>query len=125
MCLGVRALALATLEHLNVRSGWSVSMAWERWPSWSVKDSCAPGCARSRLMITLDAVGHADRSRDVVISAICLLARSLPSVASAETHAVVGDLEDRVADRVGQFVADRGSAAGARDRSPAPGDGDE
>ena len=50
-------------------SVWSVRIAWKRYPSWSVNDSCAPGCGRSRRTITrepdgpgaeIDAVGELD-----------------------------------------------------------------
>jgi hypothetical protein len=33
-------------------AGRSVNVARKRWPSWSLKDSCAPGCGRSRRTIT-------------------------------------------------------------------------
>ena len=73
-------------------SGWSVSVACKRRASWSVKLSCAPGCARSRRTITRDAVGQAVRSSCSVISATCPFSRSLPSAASAQTHAFSGVL---------------------------------
>ena len=94
-------------RHRRSSPGWSVRIAWKRWPSWSVKDSCAPGCARSRRTITRDPAGQPVRSSSSVISQTCPLARSPPSWSKRANPALVGDLQDRGADRLGQVVADR------------------
>ena len=78
----------------------SVSVAWKRCPSWSVNFSCAPGCGRSRRMITRDPFGHGVRSSrsTCVISAICAPSRSCrPGATPDATHprAVAGSIRAR------------------------------
>jgi hypothetical protein len=98
---GGRALALAALEDLNVGAGLVGQDRLEAMAVVAVNESCAPGCARSRRMITRDPVGHVVRSRDVVISAICPFSRGVPSVASAAIHA--SSRSFRVAARTGSL----------------------
>ena len=75
----------------------SVRVARKRWPSWSVKDSCAPGCGRSRRTITR----RARRASAVRSSAVGdlgdpgALARSAPSWRDRRPPRALGQLEDR------------------------------
>jgi hypothetical protein len=88
-------------------SGWPVRMRWRRGPLWSVKESCAPSCARSRLTIYLDPSGQAPRSTRSVISATCSLGRS-PAVLVERRHpGFLDQFEDRGANALGQIGADR------------------
>jgi hypothetical protein len=72
------ALAVTTLDDPMSPSVWSVRIAWKRYPSWSVNDSCAPGCGRSRRTITLDPSGQDERSSRWVISTTSPFSRSDP-----------------------------------------------
>jgi hypothetical protein len=71
-----------------------------------VNDSCAPGCGRSRRQISLIPSGQADRSTRPVSSHTWPFSRT-PSSWSSPHPRVLGDFEDRLADRFGEVVAER------------------
>jgi hypothetical protein len=50
--LGVRALTLTALQDGDIGIVLVGEEDLEACPSWSVNDSCAPGCARSRRQIS-------------------------------------------------------------------------
>src|SRR3954465_6911794 len=77
--LDMGALAVAALDDRGVLVGLSVRIAWKRKPSWSVKESCAPGCGRSRRTITREPCGQGLSSTLSVISETSPFSRSLPS----------------------------------------------
>ena len=88
-------------------SVWSVRIAWKRYPSWSVNDSCAPGCGRSRRTITRDPSGQVESSRRSVISTTSPFSRSVPSWSSAGTQASSGVWRIAARTVLGQLVAER------------------
>ena len=77
--LDAGALTVTALQDGDLGVGLVVRIAWKRYPSWSVNDSCAPGCGRSRRTITLAPVGQGDSSTRSVISTTCPFSRSDPS----------------------------------------------
>jgi len=80
-------LAVQDLERGDVGSVWSVMKHWKRWPSRSVKDSCAPGCGRSRRQISRVPCGQPSRLTVPVSSATHAPSRSSPSRSRAGRHA--------------------------------------
>ena len=64
---------------------WLVSITWKRWPSASLKESCAPGCGRSRRQIARVPSGQAESSTSS--SATQAPSRGPPSLSSAGSQA--------------------------------------
>ena len=103
------ALAVAALEDLDIGIGLVGEDDLEAMPVVvGVNESCAPGCARSRRTISRDprampGVDLADELGDLTVAACRALRRDRGN------PGVLGDLEDRLADLVGQLVAHRGA----------------
>ena len=88
-------------------SGWSVRIAWKRWPSWSVKRQLRAGVralAAHDQPRALRASGQIDAVGDLGDLAV---ARAAAVLVERRDPRLLGDLEDRGADRLGQLVADR------------------
>jgi hypothetical protein len=93
-------------------SVWSVRIAWKRSPSWSVNDSCAPGCGRSRRTISLRPRGPGGQI-DPIGDLHNLAVLTLAPIRVQRRHPSIGrDFEDRGPDRLGQFIAEREAHAG-------------
>ena len=71
-------------------SVWSVMKHWKRCPSRSVKDSCAPGCGRSRRQISRVPSGQSGRLTWPVSSVTHAPSRGSPSWSIAGRHADSG-----------------------------------
>ena len=80
-------------------------MARKRWPSWSVKDSCAPGCGRSRRTITRVPSGQPVRSSAVGDLGDPGALAGLAVLADRGPPGRFGQAEDRRADRLGEVEA--------------------
>ena len=92
---------------------WSVRKTWKRWPSWSVKESCAPGWGRSRRQIA--ACPPASRRGRASSSATQAPSRCSPAWVERRPPGLLGQGEDRLADRLGQVEADREAQAARGD----------
>jgi hypothetical protein len=89
------ALAVTTLQDCDVRVGLIGQDRLEAVPSWSVNESCAPGCGRSRRTITREPAGQEPGSTRSVSSTTCPLQRADPSWSSAAIHPAPVGGEDR------------------------------
>ena len=85
----------------------AVRMAWKRWPSWSVKESWAPGCGRSRRTITRAPSGQPVSSSRSVSSATWPFSRGFAVGVERRGPGRLGQGEDRPPDRLGEVIADR------------------
>ena len=86
----MRVLAVAALKDGDVRVGLVGEDRLEAIPVVVEKDSCAPGCGRSRRTISLEPSGQADRQTLPVISQTSPFLRSEPSFSSALTQVFSG-----------------------------------